>query len=319
MKNKKSILTIILSTIFIVLISSSFSKSIEDKDWKYPGFGQYTNDFYHRQSQINSNNAKNLEIKWAWEIPKRNPFVRDKEGVPVRGSWTPPLVIDGTVYTATFDNQFFALDGKDGKVLCNYEVPREKIEGMPRYSGRGITYYDNSILMTAADCSIYAFDLKNCSVKWTLPSTCENIPGNLGYYRAMNPPLTYKDYLIIEPTGGEYGARGFAAAYNLTTKKLLWRWYVIPPAVEGRKNWHLEAYRGNVKPYPNDWGNSSVIGGGTIWGWPAVDTEKGILYLGTGDPSPDLNGSTRPGPNLYTDSVVALNISTGKMIWYYQL
>src|SRR3989338_1477667 len=194
MSNKKSILTIILSTIFIVLISSSFSKSIEDKDWKYPGFEQYTNNFYHKQSQINSKNAKNLEIKWAWEIPKRNPFVRDKEGVPVRGSWTPPLVIDGTVYTATFDSQFFALDAKDGRVICSYEVPKEKIESRLRYSGRGITYYEDGILMAAADCSIYAFDLKDCSVKWTMPSTCENIPGNSGYYRAMNPPLTYKDY-----------------------------------------------------------------------------------------------------------------------------
>ncbi len=319
MSNKKSILTIILSTIFIVLISSSFSKSIEDKDWPYPGFGQYTNNFYHKQSQINSKNAKNLEIKWAWEIPRRSPPVMDKEGNPVRGSWTPPLVIDGIAYTATFDNQFFALDAKDGNVICKYEVPKDKINGQLRYSGRGITYHNGSILMTAAECSIYAFDAKDCSVKWTMPSTCENIPGNLGFYRGMNPPLVYGDYLIATNTGGEYGARGFAAAYNITTKKLLWRWYVTPPQVEGPKNWHLEAYKGNVKPYKDDWGNSSLIGGGTIWGWPAIDTDKGILYLGTGDPSPDLNGSTRPGPNLYTDSVVALNISNGKMLWYYQL
>lgn len=319
MSNKKSVLMAILLTILIVLVPSSFSKTAEDKNWLYPGFEQYKNTFYHKQSQINSKNANQLEIKWAWEIPRRNPPVRDKEGNVVRGSWTPPLVIDGIVYTATFDNQFFALDAKDGNVICKYEVPKDKIDGQLKYSGRGITYYDGSVLMAAADCSIYAFDAKDCKVKWTFASTCENIPGNLGYYRAMNPPLTYGDYLIATNTGGEYGARGFAAAYNITTKKLLWRWYVTPPQVEGPKNWHLEAYKGNAKPYKDDWGNSSLIGGGTIWGWPAIDTEKNILYLGTGDPSPDLNGLTRPGPNLYTDSVVALNITNGKMLWYYQL
>ena len=319
MSNKKSVLMAISLAIFMVFLSNSFSKTIEHEDWKYPGFEQYTNNLYQKQSQINSKNAKNPEIKWAWEIPRRNPPVMDKEGNAVRGSWTPPLVINGIVYTATFDNQFFALDAKNGDVICKYEVPRDKINGMLRYSGRGITYYNNSILMTAADCSIYAFDSKDCSVKWIFPSTCKNIPGNLGYYRAMNPPLIYKDYLIAENTGGEFGARGFAATYNLTTKKLLWRWFVVPPAVEGPKNWHLEAYKGNVKSYKDDWGNSSEIGGGTIWGWPAIDTEKDILYLGTGDPSPELNGSTRPGPNLYRDCVVALNISNGKMIWYYQL
>ncbi|MBI2101083.1 PQQ-binding-like beta-propeller repeat protein [Candidatus Woesearchaeota archaeon] len=319
MSNKKLILICIPFIVFVVLIINAHSKTTEDNDWKYPGFDQYTNNFYHKQSQINSKNAKNLEIKWAWEIPRRSPPVRDKEGNVVRGGWTPPLVIEGIVYTATFDNQFFALDAKNGNAICKYEVPKDKIDSQLRYSGRGITYHNGSILMTAADCSIYAFDSKDCSVKWTMPSTCENIPGNLGFYRGMNPPLIFGDYLIATNTGGEYGARGFVAAYSLSTKKLLWRWYVTPPQVEGPKNWHIEAHKGNVKPYKDDWGNSSLIGGGTIWGWPAIDTEKGILYLGTGDPSPDLNGATRPGPNLYTDSVVALNISNGKMMWYYQL
>ena len=319
MSNKKPILTGISFIVFIIFIINASSKTIEDKNWLYPGFDQYKNNFYHKQSQISSKNAKNLEIKWAWEIPRREPPVRDKEGNIVRGSWTPPLVIDGIVYTATFDNQFFALDAKTGSVICKNEVPKGKIDGKLRYSGRGITYYNGSILISAADCSIYAFDAKDCSIKWAMPSTCENIPGNLGYYRGMNPPLVYKDYLIATNTGGEYGARGYVAAYNITTKKLLWRWYTVPPAVEGPKNWHLEAYKGNIKPYKDDWGNSSLIGGGTVWGWPAIDAEKEILYFGTGEAAPALNGSERPGPNLYANSVVAINLSNGKMMWYYQL
>ena len=309
----------ILVTLSTILIISVFSQTAEDKDWKFPGFDQYKNNFYHKQSQINSKNANNLEIKWSWEIPRRNPPITRMTGEIVRGSWASPLVIDGIVYTGTFDNQFFALDTKTGKEICKNEVPREKINGRAQYSGRGVTYYNNSILMTAADCSIYAFELKDCSVKWVFPSTCDNIPGNLGFYTLLNPPVVYKDYLIFENGGSEFGSRGFIAAYNITTKKLLWRWFTVPPSVEGPKNWDVEAYKGNIKPYKNDWGNSSEIGGAAVWAWPAIDTENNVLFFGTGNPSPDLNGATRPGPNLYANSVVALNISTGKMLWYYQL
>ena len=317
-KMDKKIIFVLLFVMTILIIATALSKSIEDKNWLYPGFSQYSNNFYHKQYQISAKNAANLEIKWAWEIPRRSPPVMDKEGNPVRGSWTPPLVIDGIVYTATFDNQFFALDAKDGNAICKSEVPRVKINNRSQYSGRGVTYYDNGILISAADCTIYAFDIKDCSIKWIFPNTCENIPGNLGSYINMNPPVIYGDYFIVENGGGEFGARGFIAAYNLTTKKLLWRWFTIPPATNGPKNWHLEAHKGNIKPYKYDWGNSTEFGGGTIWAWPAIDTENNVIFFGTGNPSPDLNGATRPGPNLYTDSVVALNITNGKMLWYYQ-
>ena len=318
MNKKKLIFAIIILIVFLILINYGYLKFIEDKDWKYPGFDQFKNNFYQKQSQINIKNTKNLEIKWNWEIPIRSKPI-DKENNAVKGSWTGPLIIDGIVYTVTFDNQFFALDSKKGNIICRNEVPKEKIDKRFRYSTRGITYYNQNILMMAADCSIYAFDSKSCDIKWILPSTCENIPGNLGYYFGMNPPLIYKDYIIVVNGGGVLGMRGFVAAYNLTKKDLLWRWYTIPPAVEGPKNWHLEAHKGNIKPYKNDWGNSSEIGGGGVWNWPAIDTEENILFFGTGNPTPDLNASTRPGPNLYTDSVVALNISNGKMIWYYQV
>src|SRR3989344_5086729 len=196
MGNKKRILIGILFIVSVIAAINVYSKTVEDKNWLYPGFGQYTNNFYHKQSQINSKNAANLEIKWDWEIPRREQPIFRKTGELVRGSWTSPLVIDGIVYTGTFDNLFFALDAKSGNVICKNEVPKEKIGGRAQYSGRGVTYYNSSILMTAADCSIYAFDMKDCSVKWIFPSTCENIPGNLAAYILMNPPVVYKDYLI---------------------------------------------------------------------------------------------------------------------------
>jgi glucose dehydrogenase len=291
----------------------------EEADWKYPGFDQYSNSFSHKQSQITPKNVKNLEIKWVWEMPRRTPAVRDADGSLVQGSWTAPLVIDGVVYTASMDNQIFALDAQNGSLICSNSVPLERISGRVRYATRGITYHNDSIVMTAADCSVYAFDKEDCGIRWTMPSTCRDIPGNEGFYYGMNPPLIFEDYLFVSSSGAETGVRGYIAAYNLTTKELIWRWFSVPPSVEGPKNWGEEFYKGNIPFFENDWGTSKEIAGGHIWAWPALDTEKKIIFVGTGNPAPDVNASTRPGPNLYTNSVVALNVTDGEMLWYYQL
>ena len=108
MNKKKLIFAIIILIVFLILINYGYLKFIEDKDWKYPGFDQFKNNFYQKQSQINIKNTKNLEIKWNWEIPIRSQPIIDKENNTVKGSWTGPLIIDGIVYTVTFDNQFFA-------------------------------------------------------------------------------------------------------------------------------------------------------------------------------------------------------------------
>ena len=310
-------LAILLIGIFA--FTSKKNESTQDTEWRYPGFSQYTNTFFHHQTQITSGNANKLEMKWRFEFPQRDPPVRDSDGEIVQGSWTAPLVIKGKVYTATMDNQFFSLDARSGKLLCKNEVPNDKIKGRVTYSTRGVTSYNGSIVLQAADCSVYAFDPDDCHIKWVMPSTCRDIPGNKGFNFGMNPPLFFNDHMFISSGGAETGIRGYMAAYNITTKKLLWRWFSVPPAIEGPKNWAKEAAKGNIAPYPNDWGTSSEIGGGHVWAWPVIDTEKNVLFVGTGNPSPDLNASTRPGPNLYTDSVVALNISNGEMLWYYQL
>ena len=124
--------------------------------------------------------------------------------------------------------------------------------------------------------------------------------------------------MIIRASTTDYGGRGFVAAYDLTTKKQLWIWYAIPPA-GGNASWDQgSAQLGNINPYPGDWGNNTLIGGGAAWGLMAIDESAGFF---TFPPGTLLEFMTLRfgGPNLYSDSVIALNISTGKILWYYQI
>jgi len=131
-------------------------------------------------------------------------------------------------------------------------------------------------------------------------------------------PVFYKDILITRSNGGFYGARGFVAAYDLNTEQILWRWYSVPPA-GGEPNWGLkDAEKGNIKAYNGDWGSSELIGGGTSWGYMAVDDETGLVYTNTGEPASPFDAALRPGPNLFTTSIVALDAKTGQLVWYYQ-
>jgi alcohol dehydrogenase (cytochrome c) len=113
-----------------------------------------------------------------------------------------------------------------------------------------------------------------------------------------------KDKIIVGPAGGEYGIRGFIAAYSPTDGKELWRFNTIPsPGEPGSETWTGDAWK---------------TGGGPIWTTGSYDPDLNLMYWGTGNPGPDWNGDGRPGDNLYTDSVIALDPDTGKLKWHYQ-
>ncbi len=117
-------------------------------------------------------------------------------------------------------------------------------------------------------------------------------------------PLVVKDKLILGPAGGEYGIRGYVLALDPKTGKELWRFYTIPaPGEPGSETWSGDAWK---------------RGGGPIWTTGSYDPELNLTYWGVGNPGPDWNGDGRPGDNLYTDSVIALDPDTGKLKWHYQ-
>ena len=257
------------------------------------------------------------------------------------GVQTVPLVVNGIVYIASEFNVLYALKAADSQLLWRFAAPigsfDEKNWWSKVFAQHGIDYFDDKVWMQSSDCTIYGLEPLTGEVLVTIPDTCKDIPGNTGIYFASFAPIEYNNLLITRPTGGGglTGERGFIAAYDKNTGELVWRWETIPPT-GNEENWGAELItKGNIDAYPNDWGkcekheeerehveglhDCNWIGGGSVWTLIALDEETGDIFFTTNAPTPDIDGSLRPGPNLFTSSVVSLKASTGEMNWYYQI
>ena len=309
-------------TVILVLSQSSYEKAYAQSgnaNWPYPAYDS-SNTNFDPQTQINNNNVAQLQLSWVYQVPV-NPF-HIAGAAPALGIETTPLVVNGIVYFATPYNRLIALNSGTGGVVWYYQVNMSEFSSKPwwasAYIVSSILYNNGTIYMMASDTSLYAFDGITGQVKFVIPDTGKSIPGNTGYYYGEKAPLIYKNLLIVRASTTDYGGRGYVAAYDLTTQKLMWSWYSVPPA-GGQPNWDSNSSLGNVQAYQSDWGTTNYIGGGAAWGLMAVDNSTGVLYFSTGHPSGLYDAALRPGPNLYSDSVVALDAATGKMIWYYQI
>ncbi len=251
------------------------------------------------------------------------------------------LVVNGFDYVATPYNSIIALNTETGNVAWTYPINMTQFVGEKWWSGAyvisGISDYNQTIYVTASNTAIYALNALNGSLDWMIPPIAANIPGNTGTYYGEKAPILVGDNLIVRASTTDYGGRGFVAAYNIDTKKLVWQWYSVPSATTPDPNWDSQDVvtlangttvnygqaQGNITPYTGDWGTTnqsvSLIGGGAAWGLIAVNNQTGVIYFSTGHPSDGYDASLRPGPNLFTDCIVALNSTTGKMIWYYQM
>ncbi len=257
------------------------------------------------------------------------------------GVQTVPLIVNGIVYIASEFNVLYALKAEDSQLLWRFSAPigsfDEKSWWSKVFAQHGIDYFDDKVWMQSSDCTIYGLEPLTGEVLVTIPDTCKDIPGNTGIYFASFAPIEYNNLLITRPTGGGgfTGERGFIAAYDKTTGELVWRWETIPPT-GNEENWGADLIpKGNINAYPHDWGkceehdedeehheglhDCNWIGGGSIWTLIALDEETGDIFFTTNSPTPDIDGSLRPGPNLFTSSVVSLKASTGEMNWYYQI
>jgi alcohol dehydrogenase (cytochrome c) len=288
-------------------------------NWTYPGFDSYNSNF-DPQTVINSNNVGQLQLTWVYQVPS-NPF-NIAGTAQTLGIETTPLVYDGILYFATPYNRIIALNAQTGSVIWYYQVNMTQFVNepwwAPAFNERSLTYYDGTIYFMASDTSVYGLNALNGQLVFSLPAVAQNITGNTGQYYGELAPIIYKNMMIVRASTTDYGGRGFVAAYDLSTKQLLWTWYSIPPS-GGNATWDQLSTSGNVSPYSGDWGNNTLIGGGAAWGLMSIDNSTGIAYFSTGHPSDVYNASLRPGPNLYSDSIIALNLTSGKMIWYYQI
>ncbi|MBI4591281.1 MAG: PQQ-dependent dehydrogenase, methanol/ethanol family [Candidatus Rokubacteria bacterium] len=281
----------------------------DGKNWLTYG-KNYANTRYSPSRQINAQNASLLVPRWVYQT-----------GGPIGSFETTPLVVNGIMYLTTPFNHAIAVDAKTGKQLWRYE---HKIAGTPIIccgpNNRGLTAWGDRVYMATLDAHLVALDQKTGKVVWDV----EVADATAGYSLTL-APLAYKGMIIVGNSGAEYGVRGFVDAYSAADGKRVWRFWTIPDTgwegkfspttPEGEKlNREINKEKADFAKYKDAWQR----GGGSTWMTPAVDPETDTLFIMVGNPSPDLDGEIRPGDNLYTESMVAIDVRNGTYKWHYQ-
>jgi outer membrane protein assembly factor BamB len=305
-------------------------------DWTTMNSDAHGTD-YVAQSQLGVSNVRQLQYAWTFQFPL-SPIVPGLD-VTGQGAISPPLVVQGIVYVVTNFLTVYAINGQTGNLVWSY-APQLNTTGLPLgpLAGHmhGINYYRGNIWVSMPDCSVDAIDAATGALVMKISEICKDIPGNSGLYDSSGVPPVFDGDTMIWTSSVSEGTnvgRGFVAAYSISSGDLLWRWYVAPPS-GGDPGWDTNSCpppcHGNVTPFSGDWGamgtttvingttNNVLVGAGPGFGDPVVDTRRGVVFVSTSQASPDWNGTYRPGPDLYSDSVVALNATDGSMLWFYQ-
>jgi alcohol dehydrogenase (cytochrome c) len=243
--------------------------------------GDYTGRRYSPLTQINQSNVTKLREAWRFDA-----------GSAVKST---PLMVNGVIYFTTVNNAY-AIDAKTGKQLWHFF--REARGNL--LANRGVAMYKNWIYFGTPDAYLVCLDARTGQKVWEEPIADHTF----GYYMSM-PPLVVKDKLIVGISGDAADVNGFLKAVDPATGKVLWTWNSVP-------KWGDPA----SKTWPNR--EAMLHGGGTAWVQGSYDPALNLTYWGTGNPHPVMNGTTREGANLYTCSIVALNVDTGKLVWYFQ-
>ena len=248
--------------------------------------GSYMSQRYSQLTQITPANAKSLELKWVFQARWLDYYQ------------TTPLVVDGVMYT-TQGNDVLALDAATGKIFWIFPyAPASDARFCCGRITRGLAILGDTLFLATVDAHLIAIDAKSGRALWRRVVA----PAASGYSMTL-APLVIKDKVIVGTAGGEFGIRGFIAAYDTASGKEAWRFNTVPLPGE---------------PGHDTWGEGWKHGGASIWLTGSYDPETNLTYWGVGNPGPDYNAETRPGDNLYSNSVVALDADTGKLKWHYQ-
>ncbi len=262
-------------------------------------------------SQINATNVASLVPVWVHH-----------SGIP-HSSETNPLVVDGVMYFSSALNHVFAVDARTGRQKWEYVHQYKTTVDCCGPINKGITVYAGRVFMATADARLVALDAATGVKQWDV-----QVGDNEAGYHMTGAPLAADGKIISGVSGGEQGCRCYVDAYDAATGKLVWRWYTIPSPADGGWWGHWREHdewgasfsrdiareKADSAKYSDSWKH----GGGPAWHHPAYDPALGMLFVNVGNPAPDLDGTERPGDNLYTDCIVALDIKTGKVKWYYQ-
>jgi alcohol dehydrogenase (cytochrome c) len=272
--------------------------------------GGYSQTRFFPGKQINNKNVKRL----------RPAFIFQTE--ILESMETAPLVVDGVMFLTTSYNHVYAVDAKTGQEFWHYAHPMGPITVYccgP--NNRGVAALDGRLFMGTLDAKLVALDAKTGAKLW---ETQIEDP-ELGYSETM-APVAADGKVLIGTNGGEYGVRGFVKAYDAETGDLLWTFHTIPEqGHEGVWATHDATGRNMLRSISKEkemlaerGGDFYKTLGGGVWMTPAIDRETGTAFFVAGNPSPDLYGDIRPGDNLYTNSIIAVDLNTGAYKWHFQ-
>ncbi|MCB1754042.1 MAG: methanol/ethanol family PQQ-dependent dehydrogenase [Gammaproteobacteria bacterium] len=272
--------------------------------------GNYAGQRYSQLNQINKDNVGNLQVAYTFST-----------GV-LRGHEGGPLVVGDTLYVhSAFPNKVFSMNLKDQFLNWMYEPKQNGEETIPVMCcdtvNRGLAYADGKIFLQQADTTLVALDAKTGEVVWSV----KNGDPKVGETNT-NAPVVYGDKVYTGISGGEYGVRGFVAAYHIKDGSLAWKAFSTGPDDEMLVD--PEKTTSMLKPVGKDsslstWkGDQWKIGGGTTWGWYTFDPDENLIYYGTGNPS-TWNPVVRPGDNKWTMTIMARDADTGMARWLYQM
>src|SRR3981189_1619950 len=268
----------------------------------------YAQTRFHPARQINRDNVKKLHVAWIFQTDV-------KESLE-----TSPIVVDGVMFVTTSFSHVYALDAKTGVQLWHYN---HKMGPITTYccgpNNRGVQILGDLVYFATLDSKLVALNAKTGDVVWKT----DIADPEAGYSETMAPTVI-KDKVLIGTNGGEYGIRGFVKAYDAKTGKLLWTFNTVPESSVGvwatkdatGRDMHrdIQAEKDQLAKAGDPY---QKLGGG-VWQNPAIDLATNRLYFVVGNPSPDLDGSNRPGDNLYTDSLVSIDLETGKYVCHFQ-
>jgi alcohol dehydrogenase (cytochrome c) len=234
-----------------------------------------------------------------------------------------PIVVDGIMFVTTAYDHVFAYDLRTGKRLWRYTHRMTIASFCCGPVNRGVAVVGGSVFVATLDAHLVALNSRTGAVRWNITTHA----ADSGYSHTA-APLVVGDKVIVGVSGGEYGIRGSVTAYSTDSGRLLWRFYTIPSPTDGGwwGSWKKVTPWGDTLPraiprerkdsakYANAW----QTGGAPVWTTPAYDPSLGLIFFGTGNPSPSNDGSLRPGDNLYNNATVAIEAETGRLRWFTQ-
>jgi quinohemoprotein ethanol dehydrogenase len=265
------------------------------RDWPANG-GNIYQQRYSPLDQINPDNVAALKGVWRTHL--------NGSGLEAKYSAeATPVIHDGVVYISTGANDVFALSVENGEILWEYTANLDQAITTVccGWANRGVALGDGRVYIGQLDGRLVALDQASGEIDWSIQAEAWEES-----YTITSAPAYYDDMIIIGFAGADRGTRGRIKAYAAADGTLLWTFYTVPgPGEPGHDTWPADS-------------DAWLYGGASIWGTPAIDPELGMVYFSTANAGPDYTGGVRPGDNLYSSSMVALDVNTGEYRWHFQ-